>query len=355
MLTIQSREHPYAVEPATTLLSAVAKACAGRSIFALVDRTVARLYKSDLRGLDFARTLAVTADEPNKSYERIAPLLHGLITAGFRRDSGLLVIGGGVVQDIGCFIASILLRGCRWEFIPTTLLAQGDSCIGSKSSINIAGFKNQLGTFYPPRRVHLVTSVLKTLAPDDIRSGIGEIVKLALVDGKKPWERLQADLRRLSRDPADEILLRKMILDSLAIKKNYIEKDEFDHGIRNLLNYGHTFGHAYESVTKYAIPHGIAVLLGMGTATFISEKIGFVPPGTFHRLDRVFRPFYQPFEEKLPKVGLPRFIDTMKLDKKNNGGKINCILTRGVGRMEKIAMTPEQLLPLVASALMEYQ
>ncbi|MGV2387507.1 MAG UNVERIFIED_CONTAM: hypothetical protein LVR29_01675 [Microcystis novacekii LVE1205-3] len=162
---------------------------------------------------------------------------------GFRKDCTLLVIGGGVIQDIGCFIASVLFRGIKWILIPTTLLAQCDSCIGSKSSINIQNFKNQIGTFYPPHEIILVFSVLKTLPSDEIRSGLGEIIKLNLLVGQSEVKQMKINLQKLS---SDFLEIQNLILDALNIKRRYIERDEFDKGVRNILNYGHTFGHAYE-------------------------------------------------------------------------------------------------------------
>ena len=124
------------------------------------------------------------------SFEKLAPVFVWLLENGLKRDGRLLVIGGGVLQDIGCFIASVLFRGVRWEFIPTTLLAQCDSCIGSKSSINIESYKNQIGTFYAPDRVLLVTQALQTLPWDEVRSGLGEVIKLHLIAGDEPFCRI---------------------------------------------------------------------------------------------------------------------------------------------------------------------
>jgi 3-dehydroquinate synthase len=269
-----------------------------------------------------------------------------LLKNGLRRDGCLLVVGGGVLQDIGCFIASVLFRGVRWELVPTTLLAQCDSCIGSKSSINIQSYKNQIGTFYSPHRICLTYSVLKTLPWDEIRSGLGEAIKLHLLTGEKEFSELMSDLPNVRED---ERILQKWIQSSLKIKQPYIEQDEFDKGIRNLLNYGHTFGHAYESATHYAIPHGIAVTLGMLTATFVSSRLKLVTAEYFANLQSRLRPCFEPFEKELKRVDLAAILSAIKLDKKNTKDSVNCILTRGAGRMEKMPVNlDQQLKPLIS-------
>lgn len=350
-LHIKSKVHDYSVEPAANLREAVQKAAASApQAYFLVDRAVLGLYADAFRGLDLdARVLALEATEEEKSYEAVARPVKWLLEKGFRRDALLVVVGGGVLQDIGCFIASVMFRGIRWELIPTTLLAQCDSCIGSKSSLNIGQYKNQLGTFYPPHRIHLVFDVLKTLPADELRSGMGEAIKLALIadEGKV------TELREiLASGPLNPEVLSRAVRLALEIKKTYIEQDEFDRGVRNLLNYGHTFGHAFESATSYQIPHGIAVVLGMMTATYVSERLGWVTPEYRKQVDGLLRPYFTPYEKILASADFERVLGAMKLDKKNAGGKIVCILTRGAGRMEKAPLDAEtQLRPILRDCL----
>lgn len=342
-MEIQSKSHPYVVETVPDLDAAV-RAISGASVFFLVDKRVRELYPSAFAGLDQSgRLLEVTASEEQKTYEQLVPLFVSIIERGVRRNTTLCVVGGGVLQDIGCFIASVLFRGLRWELIPTTLLAQGDSCIGSKSSLNIGPYKNQLGTFYSPHRVLLAFSVLRTLSRDEIRSGLGEVIKLHLIDGPAAFAKLRALLAVMPEDP---VALEPVILDCLQIKKRYIEQDEFDLGIRNVLNYGHTFGHAFESTTHYAIPHGIAVTLGISAATFISARLGWVPSGYAEGLDSLLRQYFEPYEKRLAGVGVSELRSALSRDKKNVGKELTCILTRGEGRMEKQALALDgQVMP----------
>jgi len=345
-LTIRSSEGEYGVVPAASLAEAMTRS-AGPRTHCLVDARVLELYRPAIEAAIPAQRLhVVEASEGAKSFEALTPVFTGLLEAGMKRDGDLLVVGGGVLQDIGCFVASVLFRGVPWTLVPTTLLAQCDSCIGSKSSINVGPYKNQVGTFYPPRQVALTHDVLGTLAWDDLRSGVGEMLKLHLLTGEAEYRELLPALGRL---PHDRSALPAQVLRSLRIKQRYIEEDEFDTGIRNLLNYGHTFAHAYESATHYAIPHGIAVTLGMLTATLVSARTGLVADGYFEALERELRPWYAPYHAELAAADPGEIARAIRTDKKATAHGVNCILTRGAGAMEKrLVPLDEVLLPAIA-------
>jgi 3-dehydroquinate synthase len=334
MLTIKSRSHDYTVENFDTLASALQTIDHARAHY-LIDEAIVRHFGAAVSSIaESPRTVLVEATEKNKSFESLTPVLLDLLQRGLKRDGSLIVIGGGVLQDIGCFIASVLSRGLRWELIPTTLLAQADSCIGSKSSINIGPYKNQIGTFYPPHRVLLTPEVLQTLPYDEIRSGLGEVIKLQLLTNQTEFNELMTDLANLN--PANQApILSKWVIRSMAVKQPYIETDEYDRDIRNLLNYGHTFGHAYESATHYGIPHGIAVILGMLTATFLSMRLNLVSLQHYQDLKHCLETCHKPYGSVLQKADREIIFRAIKHDKKNTGDSINCILTRGPGRMEK--------------------
>jgi 3-dehydroquinate synthase len=330
---IQSKSHPYSVETFEDLASTLAATSLPERSHWLVDQVLLHLHPAAFRGrLPELRTVLIEATEERKSYEAIGPVFLDLLGKGLKRDGNLVVVGGGVVQDIGCFIATVLARGIRWELVPTTLLAQADSCIGSKSSINIGSFKNQIGTFYPPHRVLLGPAALRSLPWDEMRSGVGEIIKFQLLTGESEFRELMRDLADLSGQPQ---AIAKWIHRSLEIKQGYIEEDELDRGRRNLLNYGHTFGHAYESATHYGIPHGIAVVLGMLTATYVSTQMSMTDRAHFDDVRAQLLPWCQPYGDLLAKVNLDEVIRAMRRDKKNTVDGVNCILTYGFGKMEK--------------------
>jgi len=346
MRTIQSHAHPYTVEEFADVAAAVDAACAGPEPHFLVDAAVYRLCGPALAArLPAARLVLVEASEEAKSYGALEPVFLDLLTRGLKRSGALVVIGGGVLQDAGCFVASVLARGIRWSLLPTTLLAQADSCIGSKSSINVGRFKNQLGTFYPPHRVLLVPAFLDTLPPDEIRSGLGEVIKLQLLAGEAGFRELLGDLDGLTASPpaARRETLARWVRRSMDVKQPVIEADEFDRGRRLLLNYGHTFGHAFESVTHFCIPHGIAVVLGMIAATHISARLGLVPAAHAAELARLLEPWHTPFAERLGAVAMPDLLEALARDKKNAATGLTCILTRGFGRMEKVGLSAPQV------------
>jgi 3-dehydroquinate synthase len=346
-LEIASRSGTYAVVPAAGLVDALAIATAGGKSWLVIDEAVLALHRDAVaRAAASDRIVALPATEEAKSFERLGPVFAALLESGFRRDCTLVAVGGGVIQDIVAFVATVLIRGVRWELIPTTLLAQCDSCIGAKSSINIGRFKNQLGSFYPPERIHLAPALLDSLPEEAMRSGMGEIAKFHLLEGRDAWDAVRSRLGA-TRPPDLEALIWK----SLGIKRRYIEEDEFDRGVRNLLNYGHTFGHAFESATAFGIPHGIAVALGMSAATFISERRGMAPAGHFDEIHAALRPLYAPSAPRLRDAGMESVLAAMRTDKKNVHGATYVILTRGPGRMEK---TRVDLAGEIAAPLSEF-
>ena len=294
-----------------------------KNTFAVIDRKVMELYGSDLKGLFGDNVFILDATENNKTLDVSREIIERIVKLESRKETNIVVIGGGITQDVSCFAASVLYRGVDWYFVPTTLLAQADSCIGSKSSINMIPYKNLLGTFYPPKKILICTEFVATLPEKEFKSGLGEIAKCALLSGKKDFEKFAADADAILK--GDRKKLRLWTERTLAYKKGLIETDEFDAGIRNILNYGHTFGHAMESASEYRLPHGQAVSAGMLVANKVSLHRGYITSdfdsfvfGTVAKLlsenlieDDIFDP------EKM----LPR----MKRDKKYQGSH-NCIL-----------------------------
>jgi len=238
----------------------------------------------------------------------------------------LVAIGGGVIQDITCFIAAVLLRGVDWHFHPTTLLAQADSCIGSKSSINVGPYKNVVGTYTPPVQIWLSPQVLATLPETEIRSGIGEMLKVHMIAGPREFDRIAADYAAIV---ADSAVMRTYILRSLEIKKGIIEQDEFDRGVRNVMNLGHSFGHAIESATDFGIPHGIAVTIGIDMANFTAVRLGLMGEAHFRRMHPTLAANYRNYEQT--PVPIDRFLAAIGKDKKNTDAKLGLILPNAEG------------------------
>ena len=240
--------------------------------FYVVDKRVWELYKSAFAGFPDENVYVLEALEDHKNLDTVCELYQKILALSPKKNMNLVSIGGGIVQDITGFVASTLYRGIKWTFVPTTLLAQVDSCIGAKTSLNFRHYKNLIGSFYPPHKVHIWPGFLNTLSEVDYYSGIGEMAKLHLMAGETQTQDFIAHLPAL--DKHDGAVLLKFIAACLSIKKAYIEQDEFDTGLRNLLNYGHCFGHALETASSFKIPHGQAVVLGMLLANEYARRVG---------------------------------------------------------------------------------
>jgi 3-dehydroquinate synthase len=300
--------------------------------FFIIDEKLIELHK-DL----FANILKkeyyihVEVKEQNKTLDYCQNLIQFLIGKNIRKNYTLIALGGGIIQDITGFVASILFRGIRWEFFPTTLLAQADSCIGSKTSINFGGYKNLLGGFYPPSQIYIDLGFLETLPADEIKSGIGEILHFYLIAGSRLSEELMDNYDELIAYPKK---LKGYMLESLKIKKNVIEVDEFDKNERNLFNYGHTFGHAIEAVSGYEVSHGQAVTMGMDIANYVSLNLGYLNEEKFESMHKILANNMPSF--RLQDNMVEDFFEALSRDKKNIGKNLGCILTSGPGSMKKV-------------------
>jgi 3-dehydroquinate synthase len=276
------------------------------------------------------RVIAIDATEKQKSYLEAASVIDELVRGGFRRGNRLVALGGGITQDVTAFIASMLFRGVDWLFVPTTLLAQADSCIGSKTSINFAEFKNQLGGFYPPRAIFIDPAFLATLPRREVLSGLGEMAHYFPIDGEEAWRSFAGKLPSALADGSTIVAL---IRESLEIKRRYVEIDEFDRNERQVFNYGHSFGHALESVTSYGLPHGIAVSYGIDLANLVSVKLGFLDDDVRRTMRNSLSLIWR--EAPMPAVDLEGFMAALRRDKKNRGDELGLILSRGWGQMFK--------------------
>lgn len=329
---IKSRLHDYSLEFVNEI-QPVIENLSGKGAFFIIDKTVHRLYPQEMNAIPENRIFVIEATEQNKTLDGCERLIKELIDQGIRRNDTVVAIGGGIIQDITAFVSSILFRGVEWLFIPTTLLAQADSCIGGKTSINFQKYKNLLGNFYPPTRVFIESGFLKTLSAEDMKSGIGEMLHFYLIEGSLYARQIAQDYERLFKE---RFRLREYIIASLDIKRKVIERDEFDKGERNLFNYGHTFGHAIETVSDYAVAHGQAVTLGMDIANYLSLQRGLLSETLFQEMHTILIKNMPAFE--ITESNLDRYMRALKKDKKNSNEELTCILTQGPGRMRKVCI-----------------
>lgn len=288
-------------------------------------------------GLD---PIVVVADEPAKSLDRMTDIIVQLRERRATRNTTLVAVGGGVIQDIAAFAASTYMRGIDWVYVPTTLLSMTDSCIGGKSSINVGIYKNIVGTFHPPVEVLIDPSFVATLSHEQRAAGLCEAAKICLCRNTSEFD---AYLAARPSVEADETTLVAVIDRSLRGKKWFIEVDEFDKGERLLLNFGHTFGHAIEAATTFAVSHGIAVGLGMFTAFRLGEAMG---------RDYSNAPSIAPFRAHVTELlgavdGLPEalgmatvssLMDAFESDKKHTRDHYAVIVARVDGVIERLML-----------------
>jgi 3-dehydroquinate synthase len=337
-ISIQSHRGTYEARFTPDLLNDPSVLLEGEPHF-IIDSNIARLYSQQLKSvLSHPNVILVDATEQNKSLESASQIITTLVAQKTRRNHHLVAIGGGIIQDLVCFIASTLLRGVSWQLVPTTLLAQADSCIGSKSSINVGDAKNIVGTFYPPTKIYIDQNFLQTLHQNEIRSGIGEILKVHAIDSAESFNRVASSLSAMTKDLD---ALQPFIYSALTIKKRYIEVDEFDEGIRNIFNFGHSFGHAIESATNFGVPHGVAVTMGMDIACQIAASRNLLPISESTRMRTAFKLNYQTFAH----VPIPfnASMNALLKDKKNSSTELGLILPVGQqANIEKVMVPPNE-------------
>ena len=311
-ISVKSSVGTYEILTDTTISKVLMNLPEGKVAYLVDENIIKHHHHSLVKFINFEQVYPISATEDNKSLENLVAVYKSLIDGGFKRDHHLVAIGGGITQDITCFIASTIFRGVDWFFLPTTLLAQADSCIGSKSSINIGGSKNLLGTFYPPKAVLIATEFLETLTVSEIKSGVGEMLKAHAIDSVSSFDQISEEYAEMFKNRE---ILHKWTLNSLLIKKPYVEVDEFDKGIRNIFNYGHSFGHAIEAATNFDIPHGVAVSMGMDFANFVSVNFSLIDVSHYLRMRPVLKSNYYDYSDT--QIPFDAFFSALSKDKKN--------------------------------------
>jgi 3-dehydroquinate synthase len=278
--------------------------------------------------LQRAEIILLPVGEENKVMEVCFQVWQAFTEYGFSRKDLVINVGGGVVTDMGGFIASIYKRGINFINIPTTLLGMVDASIGGKTGINLDHYKNQLGTFCHPQKIYIDTKLLQTLPPEEIFNGYAEMLKHALVRDKKLWDKI----KRIHSE--DELIEEKVIHASVKIKTDIIDLDPKEGGLRKILNFGHTIGHALESyfLDKTPISHGHAVALGMCAESYISWKQNRITKDEFQEIETTITSSFPMINLEADDV--TKVISFMYQDKKNESGKILCSLLNGIGKCD---------------------
>ncbi|NPA39658.1 MAG: 3-dehydroquinate synthase, partial [Thermodesulfobacteria bacterium] len=301
----------------------------------ITDSNVERLYAHKLLSLlekegIRAKVFSFPAGEASKNIDTVITLARRMIQERFDRKDLILALGGGVVGDIAGFLASIYLRGIPFVQIPTTLLAQVDSSVGGKTGVDLPEGKNLIGTFYQPKRVYIDPDVLKTLPLAEVKNGLAEVVKYGCILKKRLFDFLKK-LGEKVYDLGEE--LEYIIYESCRAKAWVVSKDEREGGLRRILNFGHTVGHAIETYLDYSVPHGMAVAVGMVAEAMLSEKLGVVEKSVVKPLVSLLKKLGLPYKlSDLGNIDPEALPELMTKDKKVWKGKLTIVLLKKIGK-----------------------
>ncbi|HEX5688541.1 MAG TPA: 3-dehydroquinate synthase, partial [Roseiflexaceae bacterium] len=305
-----------------------------RDVLIVTNETVAPLYLATVTAALGERRIAsviLPDGEEHKTLESFARILDALVQARMNRDAAVIALGGGVIGDMAGFAAASYQRGIDYVQMPTTLLAQVDSSVGGKTAVNHREAKNMIGAFYQPRCVIADTATLATLADREYRAGLAEVVKYGLIHDVEFFDWLEANAIALTA--RDQAAVRQAIRRSCEIKAAIVGVDEREHGLRAILNLGHTFGHAIETATGYGTwLHGEAVAAGMVMAADLSQRLGWLPAADRLRTEHVLARCGLPIEA--PRIGAARGFELMGMDKKVLDRKLRLVLLRKLGQAD---------------------
>ncbi len=303
-----------------------------RKICIVTDSNVEKCYGEEIRSLlsgafDTVVLFVFEAGEAQKNIDTVGKLYEFLIRNKFGRKDLLLALGGGVTGDLTGFAAATYLRGVDFVQVPTSLLAMVDSSIGGKTGVDYLQYKNMVGAFYQPKLVYVNISVLQTLPENQYYAAMGEILKHGLIRDSAYYEWLINHLDEIYT--RETPVLEEMVLRSIQIKQSVVEEDPKEKGLRAILNFGHTVGHAIESLKQFQILHGECVALGMQAAAYISWKRGYIEKEDFFEIRDMFVGFHLPIS--LDDLSTRDILEVMKNDKKAVGKTIQFILLKDIG------------------------
>lgn len=331
----------------------------GRDVFVITDPLVNDLYGEVVRkGFKTKpKTLEIPRGERFKNLRVAEKLYDDLARLGAHRDSLIVALGGGVIGDLAGFVAATYMRGMNYIQVPTTLLAQVDAAIGGKTGVNHPKCKNMIGAFYQPKVVFIDVATIATLPARELRTGLAEVVKYGVIEDADFFKFLEANAHHLNTKAFEDDdtkraalkLWQTIVTESAKIKAQVVEKDEREAGLRMILNFGHTIGHAIESLTRYrAYNHGEAVSIGMVAAAKMAGRLRLLETEVVERLKALLDKLGLPTEiEGLPAKSI---ISALSIDKKVIGGRVNFVLPEKLG---KVVIKDDVSLSLVKQVLNE--
>jgi 3-dehydroquinate synthase len=342
----------YDIKIGNGLLAGLGKECARLKLDArcaiISDANVAPRFGQAARealaraGFD-AVTITAPAGERAKSLKSVQACYDQLAAHRLERKSFILALGGGVVGDLAGFVAATYLRGIAFVQVPTTLLAQVDSSVGGKVGVNLKAGKNLVGAFHQPRLVLCDLDALATLPLREYRAGLAEVIKYGIIHDADLFQRLERDLPKLLlREPKT---LAAVVARCCEIKADVVRQDETENGLRQILNFGHTIGHALEAISHYGkYLHGEAIAIGQVAAARLSAQLIDLPKRNVERIADLFHRAGLPTEAKLTVADRQRLFTVMRLDKKVAAGEIKFVLAREIGQVEFGHKVPNRLI-----------
>jgi 3-dehydroquinate synthase len=334
---VRSSAGPYSVVCGTGALGHAAQEIVKLGSFSSVHivssakvwRAVGKIVQRNIGRKNGAAVHLMNDAEAAKNLRTVELLTRELVRGGADRKSLVIAVGGGVVGDVAGFVAASYLRGVALVHVPTTVVAQVDSSIGGKTGVNLPEGKNLVGAFYPPQLVLAIPELLRTLPEREFRGGLAEIIKHAVIADADMFAYLEKNLGKVER--RDRSALEYLIPGNVAIKAKIVTRDEKESGLREILNFGHTFAHALESVTHYKrYQHGEAVAWGMMAAALLGREIGVTPTDDVCRIVTLVRRM-GPLPQ-WPRVPTSNLIAAMRSDKKTRDGKLRFVLTARIGK-----------------------
>ena len=340
-LKVNTKSQNYNIIIGTDLVSGILNLAKNNSLnfkqcLLIIDKNISKKIISKIKKSLIKKKVYVyffKASEKNKNQNNVNKILDILLKKNFSRDDCLISIGGGITGDVSGFAASLFKRGLKFINVPTTLLSQVDSSIGGKTGVNTKYGKNLIGNFYQPNLVISDIQFLKTLPKREIICGYGEILKHSLIANKNFYNFLNKNSNKILK--LSTPFIEKSIYESCKIKKNVVEKDEKEKGLRKILNFGHTFAHAYEASLGYSkkLNHGEAVILGIKTALKFSLKKNILKKNEYVEIiNHISNLNFQSSINKFFNIkDLNKILKFMLKDKKNNSDKINLILLKKIG------------------------
>jgi 3-dehydroquinate synthase len=349
-VSLGSRSYPIKI--GVGLLARLGRECArlqpGRRCAIISDRNVApRFGKVAVQSLAAAGfdpvLITVAAGETAKSLKSVEACYNQLAAHRLERKSFIVALGGGVVGDLAGFVAATYLRGIPFVQVPTTLLAHVDSSVGGKVGVNLKAGKNLIGAFHQPRLVLCDLDTLETLPSREYRAGLAEVIKYGIIYDAALFRRLERELPKLlERDPKT---LAAVVARCCEIKAEVVAQDETEGGLRAILNFGHTIGHALEAVSRYGkYLHGEAISIGQVATAQLSAQVLGLSNDEVLRIEQLFHRAGLPTAVTFPAAQRARLLEVMRLDKKVSGGEIKFVLAKQIGRVEFGCRVPERLL-----------